>query len=510
MRISSALPAVLTVAILVAPAAMGGSAPAGADAAESYRSQVQVETVSLLGGDRFRVSTSRNMKTIWGQRYTAATRTWGSKQQVYSAKDVYCGDVDARAAGTSVAITAECDRHGYAEDQAPTHSQALFSTDLVRWQASTLPGEAYEEPGISADGRSAVWPVHEGFVQFAVESGFATHRVAQRGSEYTHTAVITDDELVSLAYGKYGDHEDDQCTLEILGQRGTTTVSTQSLPSTWACADVDLTNTDALTILIDAEGPENRQVVTRADQASPWVTTVIPPSQAPGLEIPMDGPWRRDPVFVQRAGTPLAVVGTQDGRSWLVQRYDATQQMWQPATTLFTVSGRPCRTDGRIAVRGFVAATVRCGTTVHVLASTDLASWWHGVSRGRPPGVAPDSSAISVSNARRTVVYSAAGGVRRLEAGTTGRCSVVVPTAPTSAIRLAAGDRGWPSRLDVLRSGEWRRTQVRVTRVPPAGRCERITYDGGRPPTYLFRGDGQFLSVRLVKSGGAWQVRATP
>ena len=64
------------------------------------------------------------------------------------------------ADGAAAAVIAQCDRGGYAEDTAPTDSHALHSTDTVTWTAHELEGEAHEEPGISPDGQSAVWPLH--------------------------------------------------------------------------------------------------------------------------------------------------------------------------------------------------------------------------------------------------------------------------------------------------------------------------------------------------------------
>ena len=157
--------------------------------------------VDLADGDRFEVSVSRNLREVRGRRYDAATGTWGERTVVLRRKNLYCGDVDARAAGTSVAVIAECDRFGYSEDQAPTHSQALWSDDLVTWRVHRLEGEAYEEPGISPDGRSAVWPQFRGYLTLTPAEGFVARAIALPGQEYTETATITDDGRVSVLYG---------------------------------------------------------------------------------------------------------------------------------------------------------------------------------------------------------------------------------------------------------------------------------------------------------------------
>lgn len=115
-------------------------------------------------------------------------------------KDLYCGDVEARTANGAVAVLAQCDRSGYAEDQAPTASQALWTADPVSWSSYELEGEAYEEPGISPDGTNAVWPQNSRYVT-RTEAGFTRHSLDTRGQEYTSTATITDAEQVSLLYG---------------------------------------------------------------------------------------------------------------------------------------------------------------------------------------------------------------------------------------------------------------------------------------------------------------------
>ena len=157
--------------------------------------------VELADGDRFEVSVSRNLREVRGRRYDAATGTWGERTVVLRRKNLFCGDVDARAAGTSVAVIAKCDRFGYAEDQAPTHSQALWSDDLVTWRVHRLEGEAYEEPGISPDGRSAVWPQYQGYLTLTPAEGFVARTISLPGQEYTETATIADDGRVSVLYG---------------------------------------------------------------------------------------------------------------------------------------------------------------------------------------------------------------------------------------------------------------------------------------------------------------------
>src|SRR3990170_2528629 len=160
----------LTVTILLTAGLLVGAGPAtGERSTTGPLSGLPEEVaggviVDLADGDRFKATVSRDLRTVWGSRYDAATRSWSERSVVLRKRNVFCGDVDARAAGTAVALIAECDKGGYSEDQAPVHSQALYSPDTVSWRSFTLPGEAYDEPGISPSGTNAIWPLHHAWV----------------------------------------------------------------------------------------------------------------------------------------------------------------------------------------------------------------------------------------------------------------------------------------------------------------------------------------------------------
>ena len=116
-------------------------------------------------------------------------------------KNLFCGDVDARTAGGAVAAMAQCDRYGYAEDQAPVGSQALWSPDAVTWSSYPLEGEALR--GARHLPRAAATPsgLQSGGYVTRTAAGFAEHDLDTRGQEYTATATITDDAQVSYLYG---------------------------------------------------------------------------------------------------------------------------------------------------------------------------------------------------------------------------------------------------------------------------------------------------------------------
>src|SRR4051812_48664768 len=158
-RITGVVVALAAAAGVLTGSTVGASPPpAVARTAELPREVPGGVELTLADGDLLRIWTSRSYKVVWAMRRDAATGTWGERREVLRKRNLYCGDVDARTANGAVAVLAQCDRYSYAEDQAPTSSHALWSADTLTWSSHELDGEAYEEPGISPDGRNAVWP----------------------------------------------------------------------------------------------------------------------------------------------------------------------------------------------------------------------------------------------------------------------------------------------------------------------------------------------------------------
>ena len=131
-----------------APASAPG-APGFADLPREIEGGVEL---TLADGDLLRLWAAADYRTVWSRRRDAATGAWGSRLEVLHRKNLFCGDVDARTSGGAVAAMVQCDLYGYAEDQAPVGSQALWSPDAVTWSSYQLEGEAYDEPGISPSG----------------------------------------------------------------------------------------------------------------------------------------------------------------------------------------------------------------------------------------------------------------------------------------------------------------------------------------------------------------------
>ena len=114
-----------------APASAPG-APGVADLPREIEGGVEL---TLADGDLLRLWAAADYRTVWSRRRDAATGAWGPRLEVLHRKNLFCGDVDARTSGGAVAAMVQCDFYGYAEDQAPVGSQALWSPDAVTWSS---------------------------------------------------------------------------------------------------------------------------------------------------------------------------------------------------------------------------------------------------------------------------------------------------------------------------------------------------------------------------------------
>ncbi|KRF30651.1 hypothetical protein ASG94_19200 [Nocardioides sp. Soil805] len=491
-------------------AARAEVAPAPATEADLPRETTRGVVVDLADGDRFAVSVSRNLREVRGRRYDAATGTWGERTVVLRRKNLFCGDVDARAAGTSVALIAECDRFGYAEDQAPTHSQALWSDDLVTWRVHRLEGEAYEEPGISPDGRSAVWPQYQGHLTLTPAEGFGSRTISLPGQEYTETATIADDGRVSVLYGRNGRREAD-CRFTVVTRLGDGEPVRQELDVPNACSDSSLVNVDALTVLFgDRTSPAYVTTISRPDQSSAWTVTAVAPSAAPGL---VERGGRAGTTYVSSPGLPLVALSSADRSAVDVQEYDALAQRWGPLRPLTTLPG-PCHWEGAFSSQpfGVLVAQVACAGRSKALVSTDGSTWTTVQVASHPLGVSADRRWVSSSTRRSTTVFSRELGRVVLPVGATRRCDVVLPSGPGSALRLTTSRAsGWPTVLQESTASGWRRTDTAVPRARARNdTCRRVQVDlYGTAPSYTFSGRLHSTTLSVVPRGDGWKVRRT-
>lgn len=505
-----------TAATQQAPAAGTGSAAELAGLTASLPRPVgRGVVVTLADGDRLRLSVTRDLREVVSRRYDATTSTWGPGQRVLREPGLFCGSVDARTAAGAVAVIATCDRGGYADDQAPTSSYALWSPDGSRWEARRLRGEAFEEPGISPDGQSAVWPQDDRWTTFAAGTGFVTRTVDAPGQEYTVTATIDDDERVSFLYG--GGARGEDCALQVRARTGDGPVEASSLDVPDACADVFFENVDATHVLVgDPGSPAYVSVVARTDAASPWTVTRTAPAYAPGLA---DYSTRRgEPATLLAArDLPLVALGSPDRHRFLAQAYDEASGTWtSPVDVVRTrsrcvFSGSASSEPLAVLVTGLSCRDGRRRSTVE-LVSTDATTFTALRRAPRTPvGISPDGAWASVTHGGRTTVVSRERGLVELPFGTSETCDVVVPAGPDQALRLTSDGRGrgWPRELQLSTAQGWARVSGARARVDPRGRCgfvDRVGY--GSPYLWYLAGTVDLgLEVGFRQVDGTWTAR---
>ncbi|MDR7251127.1 hypothetical protein J2X46_000099 [Nocardioides sp. BE266] len=501
----------VVVALATAAAVLTGStADAGTGAAAPPTAQLPREItggveLTLADGDQLRVWAATNYRTVWAKRYDAATGAWGARTVVLREKNLSRGSVDARTANGAVAVTARCDRFGYAEDQAPTHSRAVWSADTVTWSSYRLEGEAYEEPGISPDGSRAVWPESDRYVTFGPD-GFTRHALETPGQEYTATTTITDTGQVSYLYGK---GLGGRCGLVALTRTGDDPPTRQVLRFDSACSDSNFANLDANTALFgDFSNPAFVTTIARADASSPWAVTAIAPASAPGLE--RAGGRRLPTDFFDPTGFPLLALGAGKGQPIRAQAYDTATQTWGPSTVAYDPGGKSCRWgDNWIAQPlAVVAVTVRCGVRSVVLTTSDAVHWQALRMARHVPGISPDGTYVAVPGRSSTSIISPERGVVALPLGVGGACDVVVPDGPDGAVLLTASGRhhGWPTVLQHSSPTGWDR--ISRTNLPTyAQTCVKARSSNYELP-YRFDiySTWKGYSVRVVQRGGVWKA----
>lgn len=513
-RITGVIVALATTAAALTGSATGAAPPPApasasdgpgvADLPREIEGGVQL---TLADGDLLRVWASDDHRTVRARRRDASASAWSDPVVVLRKKNLFCGDVDARTANGAVAVLAECDRYGYYEDQAPVASHALWSADTVSWSSYELEGEAYEEPGIAPGGSRAVYPEFEGYVTFGPE-GFTRHRLETPGQEYTATAAITDDGLVSYLYGS---GQARRCRIVVLTRTGDAAPLRQELDPANACMDTALVNVDADTVLFgELADPGQVAVISRADGASPWAVTQVAPATAPGLDVVERRLYTR---FFTAPDRSLVAVGSAGGRRVQAQLYDRAAQAWGAPTAVHDSRAR-CRwgsvlTEQQLQV---VAVVVRCGGSNVVITTRDGRAWQALRSGERPLGPSADGRYVAVPGPTATHVISPELGVVTLPGGTTGRCDVVVPDGPHAAVQLVArpGTRRWPTLLrHVSADGTSRLGRFRS---PTPGRCGEAELAYDRPVHFQVRSTvmDRGHDLRILRRGDGWTARLTP
>jgi hypothetical protein len=294
---------------------------------------------------------------------------WGSPTLVFEDDDRECGAIRAIAAGTTVAATLECDEH-YAEDQAPTASVALASSDSRTWSHRDLEGEAYGTPGLSPDGSHAVW-AQDGDLRTWSDGEFGT---VPAPSSQTQVLTVDDSgDLVLITTGRSAG----RCTVEVSGaEQASVPIAPARLLQ---CSELAVGLESPTEVRGNASGQEGTEFVVRRVGATGWELAAPPPITTPGLDVYPDDPARAiwNQVTMNERGD-LVAVGSPDRQHLTAQRYDDVRHRWTPSRVVHDAGAPVCRR--RIDDAGLLAGRVFrlrlfCGGEPVVLRSRDGRSW---------------------------------------------------------------------------------------------------------------------------------------
>ena len=160
-------------------------------------------------------------------------------------------------------LIAECDRYGYAEDQAPDRTRRRSGRPTrSRWSSYALEGEAYEEPGISPERQPTPSGRSTRATSPAPPPGFAAARAATaRAGVHRHRHHHRRRRTSRSCTAPRGPRRR-CCGCVVLTAPVTPAPIRQELDVDDACADVDLANVDALTARASASSTPPRSVAT--------------------------------------------------------------------------------------------------------------------------------------------------------------------------------------------------------------------------------------------------------
>lgn len=366
--------AVVLVAGLVGLARCGAEGPVGPGGPGPVAAPG--ETAATAGDVRFSLPTAH--------RVVVERRTgdgWGDPRVVLDDGGRECGRVHAIAAGPTVAATVDCDDH-FAEDQAPTRSVALVSSDGRSWEHHDLEGEASGSPGLAPGGARAVWVQDGGLLTWAAGS-FGT---APAPAGDAQVVTVDDDGTVrGLRPGTAGG----RCTVKVRSEEpGAEPVVVPVGPAATGpgagrraltCSELGLTLTTPREVRGDVSGQPGTAFVVRRTGAAGWALAARPPITAPGLVTYPDDPRRA--VWNELTSTTrgaLVAVGSPDRRRVTAQRYDRDRQRWTAPRVVHDAGAPTCRR--RVGDAGLLqGSTLRlrlvCDGGPVLLSSRTGASW---------------------------------------------------------------------------------------------------------------------------------------
>lgn len=469
-RISSAT---LVVAILSAALSACGS-DAGPEAAgrlvvDPAVDRERIAVVDLPSDTKVAVEVT-DKHTIALQRQVGGGR-WSDLQVIRTVDDT-CGRVEAIASGRAVAAVARCDLD-YSEDEATTRDVAVVTPDatgdLDRWESRGLRGYS-DLPGISPDGRHAVWTDRSGHraLLWSATDGF-DHRPLAGGDRASGSPAVAIDDRgrVSLIALSDSADLDGPCVVHVSGttrQR----FAVEALKDGCGEGSPHLSAPGRIEIGQDPSG------VTLGLVDGEWKVTGVGPIHAPGLLEIEDGPLPNE-LYPLTDGSWVSV-SSSDRRRVTAQRLAADGRRWSTPMVIYDrgfpgcsggyetgpLTGGPsdvivtmvscypaARADGRYPPRDADGDVLPTDGNV-ALVTTDGRSWTRRMLGAAFPAEAPDGSWVALPGTSPLVVTE--GGTTTLP-GRSARCDLLVSWTRGTLLRFTGGDASsqfWPTRLESL------------------------------------------------------------
>lgn len=464
---------------------------------------------------------------------------WSDPQVIRSVDDP-CGGIEAIASGRAVAVVASCDPD-WSEDEPSTRDVAVVTTDVTgdvdTWQSARLHGDSDAwGPGISPDGRHAVWTERSGAraLVWSAADGFSHRPLAGPRRAETSAVAIDDRGRLSRIVVPDSSGSDGPCVVDISG------VTKQRLVVAAlkdGCGDASPHLVGPTTV----ELGEDPTGVTLGTAGGVWKVTRVGPAHTRGL-VQYDDPLATE-LYALSDGAWIAV-GSPDRRRVMAQRLAAHGNRWSRPTVIYdhgfpgcsrgSTVGQPdharphavllvplsCyrteRADDRYPPRDADGDPLPADGNV-ALVTADGRSWTARVLGAALPAQAPDGSWVALPGAPLVIVSAA--GTEKLS-GRSARCDLLVSWTRGTLLRFTGGDASsnyWPTRLetlDVVKAMAGEVDWQTVERIDPSGHTSACATasdasDPGRFVSGQFSGVGGgdvTLLVTEQEKDGSWSA----
>ena len=350
--------------------------------------KAQVFTAPGLGDVAVGMPNERTVKV----QHRAPGGAWSTPTVLFKKKGITCGMIDGRASAGGVALMVECDTPYY-EDQAPVHSRALVTQDLVHWTGMQLGGEAYQDPAISADGSHAAWLFggHGEYELFSEGSGFTTGHTSFDYDSGGETVVVDDAGTVTVMGPDGNGHG---CELGVWDKPLVGPEAHYVIPGVNpGCTEGGVDNVDDRTVVGGVDNRSERFVVTR-EPGQRWELTTGPPADAPSL-VSYRGPRKQviRNVFSDATGQQLVSLGGPDRHHVYAQAYDDATATWGTPALVATESPGRCSVPGAYyddPPPRMHLVRLRCTSGIALLTSPDSTTWTRTVLDHRPYAISTE------------------------------------------------------------------------------------------------------------------------